>query len=367
MSSHTQVPAIKRLQSSDLKQLAAITSQPCVSIIMPTHQAGPETQQGAIRLKNLLSQASQQLQAADHDPALLDSLDSLPDNYDFWQHQNQGLAIFVAEDFCQMYQLPHTVSEHVALGESFLLTPLLRTRNAEGSCFVLTLSWDEAKLFQHDNGSLELHPTESLPATYYDLITPRDPEVSLQHTSHRQFGNTGGTSTAMFHGHGEGEDKIQADRDQYLTLVGDQVAGAVYNTDLPLMVVATKEVIGQLQATTHLYIDATLYSSPSAWSDHERETQISEAIGQQIKADLHDTFERFGSAAAHGQGSSKTSEVLTAAQNGRIDLLILKDDNLSDPKINSAVVAALRSNAKVFRCSAEQMPIDADLAAFYRY
>jgi hypothetical protein len=48
---------------TDLRQLVNNASAPCVSLYLPTHRAGPETQQDPIRLKNLLRKAESGLQA----------------------------------------------------------------------------------------------------------------------------------------------------------------------------------------------------------------------------------------------------------------------------------------------------------------
>ena len=49
------------LTMSDLRNLASIESGRCVSIYMPTHPVGREGQQDAVRLKNLVAAAEQQL------------------------------------------------------------------------------------------------------------------------------------------------------------------------------------------------------------------------------------------------------------------------------------------------------------------
>jgi hypothetical protein len=71
---------------------------PCVSIFMPTHRAGPETQQDPIRFKNLVSEAEERLIAgglrAPRAKALLKAANALVDDYDFWQHQRAVLALF---------------------------------------------------------------------------------------------------------------------------------------------------------------------------------------------------------------------------------------------------------------------------------
>lgn len=44
-----------------LKTLIAVQAEVCVSIYLPTHRAGPDTQQDPIRFKNLLREAEERL------------------------------------------------------------------------------------------------------------------------------------------------------------------------------------------------------------------------------------------------------------------------------------------------------------------
>lgn len=82
------------LTADIVKGLAAIDG-PCASVFMPTHRHGPETQQGPIRLRNLLDRAVDGLRALDvaGPPAdeLLAPLWALVDDVPFWQHQGDGL------------------------------------------------------------------------------------------------------------------------------------------------------------------------------------------------------------------------------------------------------------------------------------
>ncbi len=133
MSTTTHVLSPSRLKPGDLKELAETTANPCVSILMRTHRSGPETPQGAIRFKNLLGQAKKKLEEAGHDCSILDPVESLSTSSDFWQHQNEGLAIFLAPDDCRVIKLQGSVDEHVSVGDSFFLLPLVRQLSADGT------------------------------------------------------------------------------------------------------------------------------------------------------------------------------------------------------------------------------------------
>lgn len=363
MPTISDATTLESLLPDALKNLASVSGDPCVSILMPTHRSGRETQQGPIRLKNLLKEAREKLKAAGHNDDLLDSLASKPDENEFWQHQGEGLAIFLNRDDCRMFRLNRAVDEKVFIGESFFIQPLIRESNSGGEYFVLSLSWDEACLFRAVGESFSVVETTTLPAKFEELVLPRDPEVSLQNTSHRSVGNTAGTSTAMFHGQGEGESKIEADRDQYLCLVGDDVAAATYNTGLPLVVVATSEVTGHFEATGKVHVDAKADGSPSECTADELREHAKKAITPHLKADHSDFNERFGTALANSKASAELDEVLAAEKSGKVDSLMVCQKDGRCEQTNQAVLETLRNGGDVLQCSPEFMPPDADVVA----
>lgn len=356
------------LAPDDLRQLASVSAEPCISIMMPTHRSGRETQEGPIRLKNLLKAARKKLSDWGYDERLLDPLESKTNQHDFWQHQGDGLAIYLTPDDCRLLRLNHSVDENVYVGESFLVQPLVSESNSSGEYFVLSLTWDEATLYRIDGSSLSGVDTAALPAKFDELVVPRDPEVSLQNTSHRSVGNTVGTSTGMFHGQGEGEDKISADRNQYLSLVGDEVSTAIYNTGLPLVMVATKEITGHLQAATKIEVAAKVNGSPSEWSGDEMLIYTHTAVKPLLRANHSEFSERFGTSLAGSQASQHLDEVLHAAKSGRIDSLMICDHAEHCDQINQAVVETLRGGGNVMQCDQKSMPgEDAVVAAIFRF
>ncbi|WP_182868026.1 baeRF3 domain-containing protein [Stieleria mannarensis] len=356
-----------RLSPGDLKELAETSAHPCVSIVMPTHRSGPETQQNAIRFKNLFSEAKQKLQDAGQDCSILEPIESLSTNFDYWQHQDEGLAIFLTPDRCRIFRVNRTVPASVFVADALLLSPLLPQGNVNERQLVLSLTWDNATLYRFDGESLELVQTEMLPAKYHDLILPRDPEESLQNTSHRSHGNVGATSTAMFHGHGEGEDKIAADRQKYLSIVGEHVAGVVYHSGGPLVLVATTEVAGHFEATTDVRVDGKVEGSSSQWSDDELRDRVRETLSDLRDADEESPTEKFAAAIAQGRGSDDISEITAAAANGRVDSVMICVDDVDATELNSITVDTLRHGGSAFRCDASRVAGKTAVAAIFRY
>ena len=135
---------------SDLDELVAMDARPAVSIFLPTHIAGREIRQDPIRLKNLLSSAADRPAATWRRPEIEDFLgpaESLAGDEEFWRHQQQGLAVFLAPGFNRIHKLPIPVREETFLGDHFHIKPLLPLLEDAGSFQLLTISANHTRLY----------------------------------------------------------------------------------------------------------------------------------------------------------------------------------------------------------------------------
>ena len=93
----------------ELKELSQFSGQNLISLYMPTHRTGREIQQDPIRYKNLLTKAEQHLTKmglrSPEVKSVLDNAHRLQLDAEFWQHQNDGLAIFISKDFLGIWRI----------------------------------------------------------------------------------------------------------------------------------------------------------------------------------------------------------------------------------------------------------------------
>src|SRR4051794_1801229 len=102
------------LSRDEIQTLTQTSGGPCVSIFMPTLRTG-DTQQNPIRFKNLLRSAEERLAGwglrnGDSD-SLLDPARRLVDDRLFWEHQEDGLALFRSPGVFKTYRLPLALRE----------------------------------------------------------------------------------------------------------------------------------------------------------------------------------------------------------------------------------------------------------------
>ncbi|RYX83863.1 hypothetical protein EON83_13030 [bacterium] len=138
------------MNRSDLHQLQAMRDYPSLSIITPTHRTSPDNLQDPIRVKNLVTEATNQL----HDQfskrevePLLERLNTLVGQID-WHHTLDGMALFVSKDFGGHFDLPFPVTERVVVDESFGTRELVFSMNRSPRYHVLVLSEHRTHLFE---------------------------------------------------------------------------------------------------------------------------------------------------------------------------------------------------------------------------
>lgn len=105
------------LDRKEFEFLTRVRARPCVSILLPTHNAGPDVRQDPIRLKNLAKLAESRLREVGIRPnvarEILSPVWRLTERNGFWRFQERGLAIFLAEGLFHYFRVPITVEEMV--------------------------------------------------------------------------------------------------------------------------------------------------------------------------------------------------------------------------------------------------------------
>ncbi len=321
---------ISPIHQQQLRQLASASGR-SVSLFLPTHRQGPETRQDAIRLKNTIDRARVLLNDADSAGGGLEkqvaSFYERIDHKDFWDHQGEGLAVFFQENFEQMFRLPCPVPEQVYVGEEFLLRPLLPQRHVDQPYTVVALTWDDGKLYSAGSETIEEWKNEQFPFSRPDLVALRESEEQLQYSSHQKpSGSGGGINTAMYHGHGEGEQKLDADRQHYLLHAAERIAAVRKQVEGPLLLVATEELSGHLPQSAHEAFDAVVPGSPANSTPGELFRRTREAANRCAAEEESTRLDQLGTALANQQGSKQVEEILPAAFDGRIATLIVHPD-----------------------------------------
>src|SRR5262245_43708784 len=133
----------------DVRDLQAVHVYPCLTITLPTHRTFPDNKQDPIRVKNLVTEATNRLltevSKREMGP-LLGRLETLFADIDY-NPTLDGLMLAVNGDMAREYVLPFTLDERVVVDDTFftrdLVHALLRTKRY----WVLSLSERATRLY----------------------------------------------------------------------------------------------------------------------------------------------------------------------------------------------------------------------------
>jgi hypothetical protein len=348
-----------------LKELAEVLVEPAVSVYMPTFRSGREVRQNAIRFKNLVKQAYVQLSERgmeDEDARhLLAEASSLEANDDWWQHQSDGLAMFLAPErfdcyrggekngtgsepkrrkpwkissregacsdfFTASYRVPLGFEELVTVGKRFHVRPMVRLLQGDGRFYVLAVSQNRVRLFEGTHFSVsELEPN-GLPSDLRSALNIDEYTSSLQQHS------TGGPDAAgsmLFHGHG-GSDSDVKKTDEILPFFRriNTALSAYFDNDRVPLVFAGVEYLFPVfqQACDHKgLVETAVTGNPddlAAKKIHEQAWAVVEPIFQKSR---ESAWNHFQALAGSESATDDIGEIIQAAIAGQIDTLLFAD------------------------------------------
>ena len=377
---------------NDVAALAAARSSVAVSIYMPAHRKGRDTQQDPIRLKNLLQEAETELvntglRRSDA-AALLEPVRAmLPDGL-FWRHQSDGLAIFLSPEAGYRFRLPLAFEEEVVVTQRFHLKPLLPLFTDNGRFFVLALSQNEVRMLEGTRHTLDELVLTNVPSSLAEALRYDQFEKQLQfHTSTpSRFGGR----SAVFHGHGAAD---ELDKDRLLRFfqqIDRGVREMLRGEHAPLLLAAVDYLMPiYRQANSYPYLlGAGIDGNP----EHVARDAMQErawAIVEPYVAQLQqDTLARYRALLGTGRASYHVPETITAALHGRVEALVVpigqhvwgamdratRSFTIHDPAqpydedlLDLAAIETLAAGGSVFALKPDEMPDGASVAAIFRY
>lgn len=156
------------MNRQDVEHLQQISGYPALTITLPTHRTSPDNQQDPIRLRNLVTQATnrlvEELGKREAEP-LIAKLDKLVAGVNF-RHTLDGMALFVNHDTVAMYDLPFTLQERVVVDNTFFTRDLVFAMNRTPRYWVVVLSEKPTRLFEGTHDTLVEMEKEGFPMSH---------------------------------------------------------------------------------------------------------------------------------------------------------------------------------------------------------
>jgi hypothetical protein len=385
---------MKNLTIDQLKKLAQQTASPSISIYLPTHRTGQDTQQAPIRFKNLLRDAEKQFLNSGMGPrevtALLQPAQVLLDDPFFWRHQYEGLAVFMGSDNFHYYRLPICVEELLIIAQSYYVKPVLPLFTNNGHYYILAISQNEVRLFEgtrHSVGQIDL-PDET-PQSLDEALKFDDPEKQLQlHTAVSQ----GGARAGIFHGQGPGNEEQNVRIERYLNLVDIGLKEIFREQQAPLILAGVDYLLPIYRKVSKYanIMQEGITGSPDQLRPEalqELAWPIVEGYFRQESEKILDQYQQF---VGVEKATDNLDEIVAAAFNGRVDKLVLTSEaqvwgtfNVETGKVvhhsagqsnqnnlallDFAAMKTLQNGGTVYALSQDEMPTDSPIAAIFRF
>lgn len=375
------------LTRTELERLASDGPGRHVSIYLPTHRAGRETEGDRLRLKSLLNSlehvlAEDGVTNGDVERLLAPAWEVHGDGM-FWRYNAEGLALFLREgEEVRTARLPFTVPELVTVGEQFVTSPALPVLGDE-HFLVLTLSHKRVRLLRGNQAGLQQLEVPAMPASFEDVFAP---DEAGSNAMGRPV-SPGRAGPSVYYGTGgpDGTEKKQ-EMAEFFREVDHGAHEALRHRHEPLLLAGLPEwVAAYREASRYRHVaPEALERNPDELDEQGLHEQVWPLVRERVARGDQEQVDRLMSRRGTGLGTTDLPEVVRAAREGRVDTLLLARDGCwaghaegnadpvvrldgSDPceQVEEAVAASLTTSAAVRVL--DELPDDALAAAVLRY
>jgi hypothetical protein len=368
---HTDIPT-----RSEVERLLVTRDPCCVSAYLPTSPITQDAQADRIELKNLVAEATGQMEAAAADRGAVadvrESLDALVEDDDFWAEQARSLAVFASPASLRTFRLPSRLSSVVEVADRFYVKPLLRAVTFPQAAFVLALAAGSVRLvevsregppFTVDVPDL---PADAASAAGKASLADRSPSARLQ-----------------------GSEGQKVRLRQFARKVDQALRGVLTGLELPLILAATEpleSIYRSLNSYPHL-VEHGIPGNPDRASDADLAAAARTVLDEVYAAELSAIRDVFDVRFSHGRASTDVATVARTATYGAVDTLLVdideklpgqvdedsgavtfaEDDAVSYGVVDELARRVLLTGGRVLAVRGDEVPGGGPVAAILRY
>lgn len=306
------------MNTSDIDLMLAEKGNPCISIVIPTHQYTRDRMQNPALIEKAIQKAKMFLANSawpKEKIAQLESrFDSVLENIDYIRLQ-EGLAIFISPNVSQIHLLPFQVKEKVVVGQKFELRDLIYYAQFLNPYFVLAVSKKKVRLFKGTGRDLQEVTNNDFPRSYVEEYEYERPAIA----------SSASTSLKAFE-----RDKsiVQEMRIKHFFKDADETLSRYLKDDTRLFVAGVQEELANFQAISH-HIE-NLTGKIEGNYDFDAIHPLAETAWKKMKEAIHESHKHLLAKANEDVGRNMVAEgivnVWRAAVLGQgLTLLVEKD------------------------------------------
>jgi hypothetical protein len=374
------------LTGNELKELIEKQEGLSVSIFMPTHRKGTETQQNQIRYKNMLRKAEEKLIESELRPPeikeFLRPAYDLAGDIPFWQNQSDGLAMFVSPLSFNFYLVPINFEELVIVTNRFHIKPLMPAVSGDIEFYILAITQKKVRLIQCSQYRAEEVDLKNIPENIaesfrFDLI---EKEFQFHTRMH----------SAAFQGHGGGIDDPKDDVLRYFKQVDKGLNTLIKSKHAPLVFAGVDYLYPiYKEASTYPYLmEKAISGSPEGISADELHDDAWPLVEPFFEKEKEEAIKQYKDLRGTGRASIDIKEIVQAAYHGRIGTLFVsvgmqkwgrynpdtdevtlrESANLNCADLlDFSAMQTLSNGGVVYAVAPHEVPDKAPMAAIFRY
>lgn len=384
------------LDRETMSQLLAKREAPCLSLYQPTHRSFPERQQDPIRFKHLVRQLEDSLKQqgrGDQAKSLLEPFYALIDDLDFWNSNRDGLAVFGAKDYFEVFRLQRNVPELAVANDRMHLKPLLRIAQSADRYQILAITLDSVRLFEGNRDGVDEVPlADGVPKTLEEALG-RELTEKGQTGFAQGYGRASERGDAMqVESGGAGrQDEIDRDRERFFREVDRAVLEHhSRKSRLPLILAALPEHQSHFRKHSHndLLLPEGIESDVSLLSQNELREKSWMVMQPRYIKRLEGFINQYGESHGQGLATDQLEQIGQATMEGRVATLLVEADRqipgMADKQGGKAIAVddgsattpdlldeltiwTLEQGGEVISVPTERMPTASGAAAIYRY
>ncbi len=278
------------MAKTNVDTLIASEGFPRVSIYIETRERGNDIQADALKLKNELKSARDQLlQAgmAEEDVAdLLADGDALVDDYEFWRYSQRGLAVFFEPGKMRLIKLNAKPHEVTVVASRYHIRPLIHIQKDGDPFYILAVTRESVRLL-HAMSRGEAVATEVELEDAPDSIERQRGLTDYDNDMGFHARSRGSTSAPKFHSLGRAPDELdEVQLEEFTRNVAKSVEHflVAHTYHAPLVLAANDRTLGRLRDhfSRDNVVEQAINKDPGAMSDAQLVEAARELAGPSV-------------------------------------------------------------------------------------
>lgn len=309
-------------KKEDLLKLMDREGETSLSFYMPMAKAGKDTLQNPNRLKQLLREALVRLREIGMEETqatqLLQPAEDLLKEYEFWQHQEDGLVLFLSHSLFGAMKVPYTLPHYVAVANAFHLKPLLPYLAEDHPFYLLSLSGNQITFYEASRFHIEKKDIKDLPGSMEEALRFDDPEQSLQY--HSGGTDSSGNPITIRHGQGGYKDNKDDRLFRFFQTIDRALHPVLQGQSVPLVLAGVDYYIPIFrEANTYPHLmNNNISGNPEHLDPRNLREQGWAIVKPLIDRQKRESLQKLEFALAKNQGANTIERVVPASLHGQI-------------------------------------------------